>query len=183
MDHKTLTQQELYKAIAYFVERQQLVAQAMRDLGLDLEEVAKWGTAAWFSGQGTHEPHLYEGASDEEQELYNIMMRARVRELPPTGFWGDKDEWEYFLHGNGCRLRNVNTGEPINWNCPNILAFDPYFFLHHLEWRIESRYREDELYHTRRWIEQHSDGLQSIITLIKEMIDVGLINQDFTLHD
>lgn len=180
-EEKQVVQQEVYQAIAYFIERQHLVAQAMQDLGLDLEEVGKWATVAWFSGQGTDKPRLEEDASDEGRELFEVMKRAIARNLSSTGSWGDTGEWTYFLHGQGCMLRNAHTGEIINWNCPNVLAFDPYFFLDHLKWRLGSHHREDELQYTRAWIQQQPEGFRSILSLIEEMINDGLINKDMTL--
>lgn len=41
---------ELSNALAYFIERQKLVAQALVELGLDLNEVAEFKSAAWSSG-------------------------------------------------------------------------------------------------------------------------------------
>ena len=183
-EKNALIKQEIYKAIAYFIERQHLVAQAMRDLGLDLEEVGKWGAAAWTSGQETgKEPNfdLDESASDEMWELFNVARRAVARKLPQSSVWGNTGEWTYFLHGTGCRLHNTHTGEIIDWNCPNVLAFDPYFFLKHLEWQLESHYRDEELQYTREWIQQQPEGLKSIISLIDEMVDNGLIDRDLTL--
>lgn len=181
---KVLVQQEIYRAITHFIERQQLVAQAMRDLGLDLEEVGRWGAAAWASSQGKDKKpkfNLAENASDEMRELFDVAKRAEARRLSQSGVWGDMGEWEYFLHGNGCRLHNVHSEEVIDWNCPNVLAFNPHFFLEHLRWRLESHYREDELQYTEGWIQQHPEGLRAIITLIEEMVDNGLINRDLTL--
>lgn len=39
---------ELRNALAYFIERQKLVAQAMTELGLDLYEVGEFGPIAWM---------------------------------------------------------------------------------------------------------------------------------------
>jgi hypothetical protein len=183
---KVLVQQEIYKSIAHFIKRQGLVAQAMHDLGLDLEEVGKYGAIAWASSAGkdkTPNFNLDENASDETREMFDVARRAEARQVSQVGSWGETGEWEYFLHGKGCRLRNVHTGEVIDWDCPNVLAFDPHFFLYHLEWQLETGFREDELRHTQQWIQQHPKGLKSVITLIQEMIDNGLINPDLTLPE
>lgn len=180
----TFIKQELYKAITYFIKRQQLVAQLMIDLGLDLEEVGKWGALTWASGSGIAKESRLNSDKDvlnKDQEVFDVIKRASERKLSQSGIWSNKNEWEYFLHGRGCRLRNVNTEETITWNCPSVLVFDPYFFLDHLKWRIDTHYREDELYHIRKWLQQQSNDLQSILTFIEEMVDNGLINPDFTL--
>ena len=50
MNEKEYVKQELYQAINYFIERQELVAQAMLDLGLDLDLIAREGAMAWVTG-------------------------------------------------------------------------------------------------------------------------------------
>jgi hypothetical protein len=47
---KEKAKNELKNALVYFIDRQQLVAQAMRDLGLNLDLVSKFGALAWVSG-------------------------------------------------------------------------------------------------------------------------------------
>jgi hypothetical protein len=189
---KSLIKQELYEAIAYFIERQDLAAQAMLDLGLDLEEVGKYGALAWVSS-ATRTLKDAEKPLDlfiEGSELYNVAKRAEALGVPQVGFWKDYDhnEWKYFLHGGGCRLTNTETGEPIEWNCPNKLSFTPWFFCFHLEWQLDSPERKNKLLHTRNWIQEiqprDSDWINimtQIEALIGEMIDDGLINEDRTL--
>ena len=42
--------EELLEAITYFVSRQELVAQAMTELGLDLDAIAILGAVGWTLG-------------------------------------------------------------------------------------------------------------------------------------
>ena len=189
---KSLIKQEFCEAIAYFIERQDLAAQAMLDLGLDLEEVGEYGAIAWVSS-ATHILKDVERPLDlytEGSDLYNVAKRAEAIRVPQEGIWKDYDhnEWKYFLHGGGCRLTNTKTGEPIDWNCPNRLSFTPWFFCFHLEWQLDSPERKDKLHHTRNWIQsiqtQESDWVNVTVrieALIREMINDGLINQDRTL--
>ena len=173
---------EVLGAIAHFIERQKLVAQAMQDLDIDLDDVGKGGAAIW-SQQGIQEPlpPLPASASDEAKELWEAAQRAQSRRpVASQGVWGDSGEWIYLLHGKGCRLRSTLTGEVIDWDCPNVEAFDSYFFLNHLRWRLETE-EESSLPRIREWVSRSPDGLESIIQLIKQMIENGLINPDRTL--
>ena len=181
-DLKARDKQEIYDAIAYFIERQKLVAQAMIDMGLDLEEVGEYGSLVWSSNENVADAQLLEDDALEDEQLrkiFAIAKRARARRLPQKGIWKDKnnDEWKYFLHGGGCLLTNVHTGERINWNCPNVLAFDLWFFLDHLEWQLKSPDRKDKFQNTRYWIQTLAG------TLISEMIEEGRINKNLTLNE
>jgi len=182
LENNDLLIAEVLDAIAHFIERQKLVARVMQELDIDLGDVGRWGSGIW-SQQGTQEPllSLPTSASDEERGLWEAVQQARSRR-PATqqGVWGNSGEWTYFLHGKGCRLRNTLTGEVIDWNCPDIEAFDPYFFLDHLHWRLEVE-EENNLPRIRKWISRSPDGLESIIQLINQMIENRLINSDWTL--
>jgi len=174
---------EILEAIAHFVERQQLVVQAVRDLDIDIEATGRWGSAIWCR-QGDQRPSrpLSASASDEARSMWEAIQRARTRRaVTQQGSWGDSGEWVYFLHGKGCMLRNIATGEMIGWNCPNARAFDPYFFLEHLRWRLETE--EGNLPRIREIVASSSEGLESVIQLLKRMIEAGLINPDWTLPE
>jgi hypothetical protein len=170
---------EVLGAIAYFVGRQKLVVKVLQDLDIDVCDVGKWGAAIW-SQQGASDP-LPASASSEAEEVWEAVQRARSRHaVAQHGTWGESDEWTYFLHGKGCRLRNISTGEVIDWDCPDVDAFDPYFFCEHLMWRLETE-GESSLPEIRKRISDGSDGLRSITALIERMIGMGLINPDGTL--
>jgi hypothetical protein len=90
---------------------------------------------------------------------------------PQIGAWGE--DWEFFFHGGGCELRHRETGEPINWNGPDPLAFGTLSFIHHLEWRLAY---EGGLTRLRAYIGDHD--LLSVIDLIDELIAEGVITPD-----
>jgi hypothetical protein len=90
---------------------------------------------------------------------------------PQVGTWGD--EWEFFFHGGGCELRHVHTGEPIDWNGPDPLAFGRMSFLHHLEWRLESESGLPELH---AFVSEHD--LVAVLDLIQELIEGGVVTPD-----
>lgn len=140
---------ELREALAYFIERQKLVAQAMTEMGLDLDEVAEYGAHAWA---GTYPPdkdgkvvksvdvYAEYAMSDNEKarKIYDVAKRASERNLQKEGTWRDSEEneWDYSLHGGGCLLTSVKTGEPIDWDCPDVNAYNTFKFMKHMFWQL-----------------------------------------------
>jgi hypothetical protein len=90
---------------------------------------------------------------------------------PQVGTWGD--EWEFFFHGGGCELRSRQSGEPIDWNGPDPLAFGWMSFIHHLEWRLAN---EPGLPELRAFVSKHD--LIAVLDLIQELIDGGVVTPD-----
>jgi len=72
------------------------------------------------------------------------------------------------------------TDEVIDWNCPKIEAFDPYFFLDHLRWQLETE-DTSSLPQIRKWISSHPRGIESMMPVLEYMMGMGLINPDWTL--
>lgn len=181
-DEKQLIKRELYDAVTHFIERQKLVAQAMVDLGLDLEEVGRYGALAWAADLPSDYAMIQFGAEKvpEGHKLYNMRKRVEALQLPDKGVWKDRDgnEWEYYLHGMGCRLTNIRTGEPIDWEC-NVPALEVWFFLQYLEWQLNSPDWKDRLVHTRKWVQ--TKDLDSVWELIRE-IDEEHHVQPFVVH-
>ncbi len=149
---------ELKEALAYFIERQKLVAQAMTEMGLDLNEVAKYGAHAWVSnlppdenGKVVKSVDAYieyaKSDNDEARNMYQVAKRASERNLPKEGIWRDSEqnEWRYSLHGGGCLLTNVKTGEPIDWDCPDVNVSDTFKFMKHLIWQFSYREKATKL--------------------------------------
>jgi len=141
---------ELREALAYFIERQKLVAQAMMALGLDLKEVAEFKSLAW-SSHSDEDVHLSRSNVEPEdsylKKLFQVAKRASERNLPQSGMWrnSSNNEWRYFLHGGGCRLLHAETGEPIDWDCPDENSYDLYKFKAHLAWQLSFSERADTL--------------------------------------
>ncbi len=177
---KHLVKQELSEAVAFFIKRQRLVAQAMLDLGLDLKRVGVVGTLAWVPGYHEFAEELAKSQPDlsEEDRRKALQEYDDANTVPPEGIWTDPDgsTWEYYLHGIGCNLTNVFTREPVCWNCPDVNAFDWFFFMRHLEWQLRDPDRNAKLKHTQVWF-SNDDG-SSFYALIHEMMDEGML--DFT---
>ena len=187
MDKKKLVKQELYKAITYFIGRQELVAQAMLDLDLDLDLVARFGAIAWVSGTWDLEDggtrvwldrldklFVRDESTPEEEALIAALKRNADRGYSQRGSWGENGEWEYYLHGKGCQLTHKKTWEQIDWNCPNRKTFDPFFFEAHLRWQLASSVHKGDLRHMAMWVEANGNG--SVQELIEEMVEAGMFD-------
>jgi hypothetical protein len=92
-----------------------------------------------------------------------------------TGLWGH--DWKFFFHGGGCTLTNLQTGEPIDWEGPDPLAFNAHSFIYHLEWRLE---HEAGLPLLRAYVREHD--IRAIASLIKELVSDGIISPDHHLN-
>jgi len=148
-----------------------LVAQVMTELGLDLNEVAEFKAFAWSSGAKSDKDDAQISTAIPESEntyvkkLFQVAKRASERNLSQSGVWRDNEnnEWRYFLHGGSCRLTNIKTGEPIDWNCPDVNSYDRHKFFDHLEWQMTSSERVEKLSFSR------SVEKETLKTLINEI--------------
>jgi Domain of unknown function (DUF6896) len=137
-----LAKDELLEAIAYFIERQKLVAQALINFGLDLQAMSILGAGGWTLGaEGAKQ--IIDVTSNNHGSHINNALKKMVENNTPRinqkGSWQDEDgeTWDYYLHGGGCRLTHTITSEIIDWDCPSVLHFDAFKFGYHLEWQIE----------------------------------------------
>lgn len=159
-EQENLVKAQLLDAITYYIDRQEIVAQAITELGLDITTNFNSKTPL------------------EGDELEKLRKWSEQRsKIPSRGIWIDKDgnEWEYFLHGNGCLLTNVKTGEPIEWDIPQLESFDPYFFHDNLFWQFKSTSRYDKVGNVRHRL------TELVNQLIEELIEDGKITKDYSL--
>jgi len=90
---------------------------------------------------------------------------------PQTGNWGS--DWHFMFHGGGCELKHRQTGEPIDWNGPDPLAFGTNAFLYHLQWRLAQGHALPRL---GALIER--EGVSTVRALIEQLIADGVISPD-----
>jgi len=174
--NRSLAKAELHKAVHYFVERQQLVVQAMTDMKLDINAIGKFGALGWVSSASSEnelsrlDKFEQEPTNEFEKEIYAVLRHSEEIRVPRKGVWKDQSgqEWNYILHGGGCLLINSETQEPIDWDCPNPSAFDEFFFNTHLEWRLKQD--DDALKHVQ---ELHSE----VKSMFSELVNDGLIRE------
>lgn len=100
-------QQAVYHCVHHFINRQAIVLQALYMLR---PELAFWGRGMVTPGA-------------------KWSTRKKVQ---PSGKW---QEWEYYLHGRGCRLVHLETSERLEWDIGPLCRFDKSWFLRHLEWQ------------------------------------------------
>lgn len=103
-----------------FAERQKLVYAVMEELRPDKLLFVR----------------MYEQPGEPTEEELNFYQHFALRYAgaPPNGYWGKNNEWRYFFHGGGCRLIHVVTGEPIDWEAPDVNRLDRFFFADYLKW-------------------------------------------------
>jgi hypothetical protein len=167
MEQLNPVQTALYQAIKRFVQRQSLVLEALKDLRPDLVmETAD------------------EGTPQEQAEMRKTYIRQ-----PSTGYWGKNREWEYLLHGSGCRLVNVATKENIQWDVGDLHRFDRFWFVNYLEWLLDSDVVDKDVSRIRGWLEKQLETrtetkpsygpLQDIIfPILEELRELGILSQD-----
>jgi hypothetical protein len=65
----------------------------------------------------------------EEEERAYVNFALQFAGNPQGGFWGRNNEWMYYFHGAGCRIIHTITGEPIDWDAPDVNRLDRFFFV------------------------------------------------------
>ncbi|NJM06539.1 hypothetical protein HC891_10610 [Candidatus Gracilibacteria bacterium] len=178
---KQLVKEELVLAIQRFIERQFIVAQVIKDLGLHLDDMEQFGAIAWgWSPERnlhTFQQWAIESNDADTQVYFYISRRSSKRTIQQRGTWIDvyNQTWEYFLHGRGCDITNTETGEPIDWDCADINAFDAMFFVEHLQWQLQQVELTEHLSRTKGWLFTRNEF--SIYKLIDELKEDGVLIQ------
>lgn len=113
---------EMHDLIAFFLERQRVVALAMLDIHPMPLQMA-----------GTHILGI-EIAPYVQRWREKMRRSRRFQRNWQTGIW--RGEWKHFAHGQGCLLTHLHTSEPLEWDAPDLLWFEKWWFWNHLEWRI-----------------------------------------------
>lgn len=120
--------------IEYFLERQKIVAIAMLDIH--------------------PKPLLMAGKYILGIKIapYVLAWREKANQDRnwQSGIW--RGEWKHWAHGYGCRLTNLRTGEPIEWDAPDLDTFDEHWFWAHLAWRIEQTAPPDKVEPYSQWL-------------------------------
>lgn len=139
----------LYHVVKRFVTRQQIVYAALCDLRPDL--------IAFLNG----------GVDDPDDLL---ALADRHRNVPQKGEWGD---WQYFVHGVGCRLTHTETGEPLEWDLPDLRIFDRAWLYNYFEWYLEN---------TGGLQTFHAVSQQDVFNALEVLKGFGLIKESSEVH-
>jgi hypothetical protein len=65
------------------------------------------------------------------------LIQPNIAPVTGTGYWGENNEWRYYLHGVGCRLIHTITDEIVDWDASDPYRFDPYWFVEWLSWFLK----------------------------------------------
>jgi len=177
-----LAKEELIEAITYFVKRQELVAQALTDFGLDLFAMAILGAGGWTLGAEAAK-RLSEVTPNNFDEKFRGALQRMIENNSPKlnqeGSWQDKNGeiWKYFMHGGGCLSINQVTGEPIDWDGPSTIHFDAFKFCSYLNWQMEKF--PNKCPHLVRYL--HNNEISTIEhNLIPELVNEGKLTTYLT---
>ncbi|MBC7812315.1 MAG: hypothetical protein H7175_14260, partial [Burkholderiales bacterium] len=111
----------------------------------------------------------------------------RIRK-PAVGLWGENQEWEYLLHGGGCRLTHTVTQERIEWDASNLRRFDRGWFVNHLKWRLDQPVEDESVSVFKAWYEDVASSKpkvnpssrplhDAVFPLLEELAQLGLLSQ------
>lgn len=156
----------LENLVAYFVQRQRIVALAM----LDIHPTALGGKDGKFL--------------DINIEPYRDIQRAKMHSLWESedkkathqlfeGVW--KSDWKFIRHGIGCKLINLRSSEPIEWDAPDPHAIDLYWFLANLEWRLTNEADDPFVGRCQQWLEVEHSDLNGIRRALYLLINRGIL--------
>jgi hypothetical protein len=103
-----------------YVERQRLTYAAMEQLRPDMLR------------------YMQQSREDKKAAFKEYLESLpKFSAVPFTGYWGEHEEWAYFIHGMSCRLTHTVTGEPSDWDAPDVYCFDEWKFSRYLEWALK----------------------------------------------
>lgn len=166
-------QSSLYSLIQRFVQRQSLVLEALRDLRPDFFMLGK----------------------DEATSKERVRVRLEYMRRPAVGNWGENNEWDYFLHGSGCRLTHTITHERLEWDIGSLRRFDGSWFANWLSWLIGQEIEDADVSVFRKWHESQKPLKpenkpayilfeEAVFPILEQLHEMGLLrrhHQNYTL--
>lgn len=112
MDRLNEIQLNILSLAKKFIQRQSIVLDAMRELRPDL-------VMRYYDKIGT--------------PVQWAELKSKHAGIAQSGHWGKNSEWEYLLHGPGCRLTNIETSEVIEWDVGDLKKFNVDWFISYLQ--------------------------------------------------
>jgi hypothetical protein len=136
---------DLHLLIAEYVSRQQLVVRVMTRV----------------------RPDKFAAADQNLSDMDTLRIAEQYKTAPFSGLWEEHGYWHYTIHGSGCRLVNLITGEPLDWDVPDPLVFDKWFF--RFWWQWLSKHNPETFNVDEQSVDQMFEVLEqlSIITQLK----------------
>lgn len=136
----------IYHVLKRFVSRQLLVLEVLTNLRPDIV--------------------AYENSSDIVIEEL-LPMLEQYKHAAFSGTWKD---WDYYIHGRGCRLTHRGTDEPIEWDLPDLEVFDKHWFVNYLNWYAQ---RGSSFQNLTR---------EQVFATLESLADKGLIERKSTVQ-
>jgi hypothetical protein len=151
--------------VAYFVQRQQLVFLAMLEVHpivLGRGRISDIDILPYLETYHTKLRQIRDNAADRSQyqEEYGKLFK---------GVW--KNDWNILRHGAGCRLTNIGTKEPLEWDAPDPQAIRLDWFLNHLNWRFKNEPDDPFIRQCLQWLENKNTDLKTITKALYDLID------------
>lgn len=172
MNQLSSLQASVLSLVKRFVRRQSIVLDAMRDL----------------------RPDIIMPLENRGDSIYWAELREKHTKMPQVGYWGENAEWEYFLHGGGCRLIHRETGERIEWDAGDLNRFNVDWFVIYLQWLLKYDHNNDEDIRTVRSllqtievigenpteqiIKQHTRWRQQILPILEQLYENKLLSRN-----
>ena len=105
-----------------------------------------------------------------------LQARASYAKAPQSGLWGKDNEWRYFVHGKGCKLTHIITNEPLEWDAPDLTAFDKWWFVNYLEWLIRFKPNDASVRVTvAQMNDEKTDIRESVFEILEQLLTLGLL--------
>lgn len=126
---------------------------------------------------------MQEIAPDKLYDIPRAMIESEIdgvlRHIPKPrpDYCGSNNEWKVWVHGIGCKLTNVESGEPIEWDAPDTQVFDAYWFSNWLTWHLKNSEPTDATTAllTRHLAETDSDVKTLVFETVNQLLKAGIL--------
>ncbi len=150
----------LHTIIERYTQRQSIVLDAMRDLRPDMI----------LPLEGKVHPQT------------RAELRRKYIYAPHRGLWGENQEWEYRLHGIGCHLTHVTTGEVIGWDVGSLKRFDWNWLVNYIIWLLKAEKNTAEMQTIRTKFQDSVDDVEKlrrdILPILQELESNGILRAE-----
>lgn len=93
----------------------------------------------------------------------------KTKKMPYSAIW--KKDWNYQVHGMGCKLTHILTGEPLEWDVDKMYSFDKYWFINWLQWRLLDGKEDETVAQMKEYVEiTANNNLQLVVFSILDTL-------------
>jgi hypothetical protein len=112
-------------------------------------------------------------------KVSEFVKKYETKQVSFEGSWAD--EWVYKLHGIGCELKNIHTGELFDWDISDPEIFGKVEFIDHLHWRAIHSHSDKTIVDYLKWIQDGHHFTELWETLERNKIVLGLNEYEWIL--